>query len=113
MSSKKPDDQNKQVRDVMVEAAQMQLASTTAAVKFWTSWAEATSKFTQNVSQELARIADEGNASDDVVVRLADLNHQYLRELSDLPNAAATQFSRDLAKFKQKSARQRVSKVKE
>jgi hypothetical protein len=113
MSSKKPDDQNKQVRDVMIEAAQMQLASTTAAVKFWASWAEATSKFTQNISQELARITDEGTASDDVVVRLADLNLQYLRELSELPKAAATQFSSDLEKFKQKGPRQRVAKVKE
>jgi Flp pilus assembly protein TadG len=113
MSTNRTDDQNKQVRDVMVEAAQIQLASTTAAVKFWASWADATSKFTHNVSQELARIADEGTTSDDVLVRFADLNRQYLRELSELPQAVATQFSGDLENFERKRPRTRAAKVKE
>jgi hypothetical protein len=113
MSTKKNDDQNKQVRDVMVEAAQIQLASTTSAVKFWASWAEATGKFTEDVSQELARIADEGTTSDDILVRFADLNRRYLRELSELPQAVASQFSSDLEKFKKKGPRTRVAKVKE
>ena len=50
MASVRTEDQNKQIRDVMVEAARIQLASLTATIKFWSSWAEATSKFSQCIS---------------------------------------------------------------
>ena len=123
MSANENDEQNRQdndeqdkqtqVRDVIVEAAKMQLASTNAAVKFWVSWAEATSKYTQNVSQELARIVDEGTTAGEVVTRFADLNREYLRELSDLPQVAATQLSDEMEKFRQKGPRTRAAKVKE
>lgn len=113
MESVRTDDQNQQIRDVMVEAAKIQLASLTATVKFWSSWAEATSKFSESISQELSQIADRVTVSNDDLVRFADLNREYLRALSELPNAVATQFNSDLVKFKSKGPRTRSAKVKE
>ena len=113
MASVRTEDQNKQIRDVMVEAAQIQLASLTATVKFWSSWAEATSKFSQSISQELAQLADRVTVSNDDLVRFADLNREYLRALSELPNTVATQFNGDLEKFRPKGPRTRSAKVKD
>lgn len=113
MASVRTEDQNTQIRDVMVEAAQIQLASLTATVKFWSSWAEATSKFSQSISQELSQIADRVTVSNDDLVRFADLNREYLRALSELPNTVATQFNADLEKFRPKGPRTRAAKAKD
>jgi len=106
-------EQTKQLRDLTVEAARVQLAAITSMVKFWAGWAQSADRYTQGISEELARIS-EGGESDSVITRLGDLTREYLRELGKLPSVAAEQFGGEIEKLsKAKGPRTRAARAKE
>lgn len=98
MSSPAPESSDRQVRDVLIEAARTQLAAVTAATRFWAGWAEVADKYAQGISDELARIDAEGEAGD-LVGRLSDLTREYLRDLSELPSVSVERFNSELEKI--------------
>jgi|GEM_PF-2340992 hypothetical protein len=103
----------RELRDLTVEAARVQLAAMTSVVKFWAGWAQSAEKYTQALSDELARVDEEGTKSDTAISRLSDLTREYLRELGKLPGIAAEQFSGEIEKLsKRKAPRQRVANIK-
>jgi hypothetical protein len=83
----------------MIEAARTQLAAITAVTKFWAGWAESADKYSRAISQELTSITDGEANSKEAIARLSDLTREYLRELTELPNAAVRQFSDDMEKL--------------
>lgn len=106
--------QTKELRDLTVEAARVQLAAITSMVKFWAGWAQSAEKYTQGISDELARISEGEGESNSTLTRLGDLTREYLRELGKLPSVAAEQFSGEIDKLsKPKGPRNRVAKAKE
>jgi hypothetical protein len=115
-SSKNSEDSSqkvKELRDLTVEAARVQLAAMSSVVKFWSGWAQSAEKYTQALSEELAKIDEEGTKPDTALSRLGDLTREYLRDLGKLPSAAADQFSSEIDKLsKPKTARARVARVK-
>jgi len=89
--------QSETARDVMVHIARIQLASLTAASKFFAGWAQSADRLVQAVSGELrARIHGE-TASTELAEHLAAISTEHLHELTALPNAAVRQFNRELA----------------
>lgn len=117
MSPEATGKQDEQVRDVLVEAAQAQLAAVTAAVKFWSGWAQSAEKYAQAVSDEVARISEVkegGKQAGDIVGRMADLTREYLRNLTELPNVAVKHFNSELEKVgRPKTKRTRAARVKD
>lgn len=106
--------QTEQLREVLVEAAQTQLAAITAAVRFWAGWTQSAEKYAQALSDELARINEEGKQTGDLVGRLSDLTREYLRNLTELPNAAVKHFNSELEKVgRPRSKRSRAARVKD
>jgi hypothetical protein len=111
-TSRSTSKQSEQLRDVLVEAAQTQLAAITAAITFWSGWAQSAEKYAQTVSAELAKI-NEGAPTGDLVGRLTDLTRAYVRNLTTLPTAAVAQFTNELDKVgKPKTRRTRAARVK-
>jgi|SRR5215216_875787 len=121
MASKTSSDQSadsstatKQLQDLTVEAARVQLAAMTSMIKFWAGWAQSAEKLTQGINNELDRISEGQPESDSLLTRLGDLTREYLRELGKLPNLAAEQFSAEIDKLSRpKGPPTRVAKAKE
>ncbi len=74
MATKASNEKTKEIRDLMIEAARLQLAGLTSVVKFWAGWAQAADKYTQAMSDEVARISEGSVESNDIVGRLSDLS---------------------------------------
>jgi hypothetical protein len=84
-------------RDVVLHLARIQLASITAASKFFAGWAQSADRYVQAVSSELrARIHGE-LASTELAEHLAAISTEHLHELTALPNVAVRQFNKELA----------------
>lgn len=106
--------QTDEIQKLMIEAARTQLAAISAATRFWAGWAESAHKYTEAISEELAKISEGGASSQDVVGRLSDLTREYLRNLTELPNEAVRQFSGDMEKLtKPQAKRARTAKAKD
>jgi hypothetical protein len=102
-----------QVRGVLVEAAQTQLAAVTAVIKFWSGWAESADKYTRAVNAELAELEQRGEAGD-TVGRLTDLTREYLRSMTQLPSLAVKEFNSQLETIgKPKPKRARAARAKD
>ena len=66
------------------------------------------------LSDELAKIDEDGTKIDTALNRFSDLTREYLRDLSKLPNIAAEQFSAEIDRLsKLKTPRIRVARAKE
>jgi hypothetical protein len=84
-------------RDVVTHIARIQLASITAASKFFSGWAVSADRYVQAVNGELrARLHGE-TQSTELAERLAAISTEHLHELTALPNVAVRQFNRELA----------------
>jgi hypothetical protein len=114
MATQKADEQSNDVRDIMIEAARLQLAGLSSITKFWSGWADAADKYAQALGDELTKIDEGSTKSKEIVGRLADLSREYLRNISKLPGAAVEQFNNETNKLaKSKGQRTRVAKAKE
>lgn len=108
-SSKQAD----QLRGVLVEAAQTQLAAVGAVIKFWSGWAESADKYTRAVNAELAKLEQRGETGD-TVGRLSDLTREYLRSMTQLPSLAVKEFNSQLETIgKPKPKRTRAARAKD
>lgn len=114
MASETSSTQSDDIQKLIIEAARTQLAAISAATKFWAGWAQSADKYAQSLSDELARISEGNTDSKEVVGRLTDLTREYLRNLSELPNLTARQFSGEIEKLGKPAAkRARSAKAKD
>jgi len=86
-----------QVREVLIEAVEVQLAALKAAITFWSDWIDRTSGFVKAATSGLERARDaDKNNSGQILLEMVDAGRESIRTLSDLPRHAAAQFVRDL-----------------
>ena len=85
------------VQELMLETLRIQLATVNAGIAFWSGWVESASKFSLAATEEMVKIRDNGDDSSSVG-RLTDLSRGFLREMTELPEKAAAQFSADVVK---------------
>jgi hypothetical protein len=84
-------------RDVLLHVARIQLASITAASKFFAGWAESADRYVQAVSGELRARMQGETESTALASQLAAVSTEHLHELTALPNVAVRHFNRELA----------------
>lgn len=114
MVSKASSASSQEVQKLFIETARVQLAAVSAAVKFWASWAESAEKYTQALSGELARLSEKEIKTSEIIARTADLTREYVRNLTELPNAALHRFSSEIEKMgSPKGSRQRAARAKD
>jgi hypothetical protein len=102
------------VRDAIIEASRVQLAAITAAGGFWSTWAEFTATYSQEMSEALKQAAGGESDPDAVVALMTDLNRKYLRQLTDLPEVAVKRFNEEVANIETlRAPRRRAGRAKE
>jgi hypothetical protein len=85
-------------RDVVLQVARIQLASITAASKFFAGWAQSADRYVQAISDELRGRVRGETESTELVARLATVSTEHLGEITALPNVAVRHFNRELTK---------------
>jgi hypothetical protein len=85
------------MRELITHGARIQLASITAASKFFAGWAQSTDRYLQAISTELLGRLHGETASNELVGRLATVSNQHLRDVTALPKAAVNHFNKELA----------------
>jgi hypothetical protein len=83
--------------DVVLQIAQIQLASITAMSKFFAGWAQSADRYVQAVSGELRARIQRETESAVLAEHLAAISSEHLCELTSLPDVAVRQFNRELA----------------
>jgi hypothetical protein len=97
------------VRDLLVHATRVQLATLTSVSKFVVGWAQSADRYAQAVSDELLGRARRETAPHELLGRLAMVSSRHLREITGLPTEAVSHFNSELAKRAEPRPRQRQS----
>lgn len=87
------------LRLLLTDAIEVQLAALKAGVSFWTEWIEHTSAFVQSASKTLSSINTDDPKSRDVVLELLDAGRASVRSLTEIPRNTASHFIAELDKF--------------
>lgn len=84
------------LRDALVvvarHTARIQIAALSAAGNALAGWTRAADWFAQSVGSELLRLIDGESDSRESIVRVASATDAHLRDLTELPRAAANHF---------------------
>jgi hypothetical protein len=96
------------VRELLVHATRIQLATLTSLSKFFVGWTQAADRYAQAVSDELLSRAHGETASHELLGRLATVSSRHLRELTALPADAVSHFNSELTKQTKPRQKQRV-----
>ena len=96
------------VRELLVHATRVQLATLTSVSKFFVGWTQAADRYAQAVSDELLSRVQGETAPHELVGRLATVSSQHLREVTALPTDVVSHFNGQLTKQTKPRQRQRA-----
>jgi hypothetical protein len=96
------------VRELLVHATRIQLATLTSLSKFFVGWTQAADRYAQAVSDELLSRAHGETASHELLGRLATVSSRHLREVTALPTDVVSHFNSELTKQTKPRQKQRV-----
>ena len=85
-----------EIREVLINAVEVQLAALKAAVGFWGEWMERTSAFVKTASKSLSTIRSADKDAGQVLLEVVDAGRESMRTMTDLPKKAAERFIDEL-----------------
>ena len=90
------------LRQLLTDAIEVQLAALKAGIGFWSDWVVQTSEFVQSATNSLLRINTEDEKSSDVLLELVDAGRASIRTMTDIPRNTARRFIEELDKIDKK-----------
>jgi hypothetical protein len=84
------------LRQLLTDAIEVQLAALKAGISFWTDWIEETSEFVQSATKALANINAEDAKTRDVLLELVDAGRASVRSMTEIPRNTANKFIEEL-----------------
>lgn len=84
------------LRRLLTDAIEVQLAALKAGITFWTEWIEQTSEFVQSATKSLSEINSEDKKTRDVLLELVDAGRASVRSMTEIPRNTATKFIEEL-----------------
>jgi len=98
MAQPEPDRQA-EIREVLINAVEVQLAALKAAVSFWGEWMERTSAFVKTASKSLSTVRSADKDAGQVLLEVVDAGRESMRTMTELPKKAAERFIDELDKI--------------
>ena len=90
------------LRQLLTDAIEVQLAALKAGIGFWSDWVTQTSEFVQSATNSLLRINSEDEKSRDLLLELVDAGRASIRTMTDIPRNTAVRFIEELDKIDKK-----------
>jgi hypothetical protein len=84
------------VREVLINAVEVELAALNAAVSFWRQWVNHTSDYVTATTRSLGSIRSADKDVNQVLLEMVDASRQTARTMTELPRKAAEDFLREL-----------------
>jgi hypothetical protein len=91
-----------ELRRLLTDAIEVQLAALKAGIGFWTEWIEQTSEFVNTASKTLSSINTDDSQTRDVLLELVDAGRASARSMTEIPRHTATRFIEELDRFEEK-----------
>lgn len=89
------------LRQLLTDAIEVQLAALRAGIGFWTEWIEETSEFVNSATRTLASISSEEQQARDVLLELVDAGRASVRSMTEIPRHTATRFIEELDRIEE------------
>jgi Fic family protein len=93
-----------ELRDLLTDAIEVQLAALKAGISFWSEWIEETSAFVQSATDSLSAINSGDQKTEDVLLELLDRGRESARAMTEIPRHTATRFIEELDAAGEKKA---------
>jgi ERCC4-related helicase len=91
-----------ELRRLLTDAIEVQLAALKAGISFWTEWIEQTSTFVTSASKTLSSINTEDPQAKDLLLELVDAGRASARAMTEIPRHTATRFLEELDRLDEK-----------
>jgi len=101
-----------ELRQLLTDAIEVQLAAFKAGIGFWREWVEQTSEFVKSASSSLRTINSEGHEPKEVLLEVVDAGRASIRSMTELPRHTASRFIEELDAIKKKKSTAGSSRTK-
>lgn len=99
-----------ELRQLLTDAIEVQLAALKAGIGFWSEWIEKTTDFVDTATKTLSNINSDDPQTKDVLLELVDAGRASARSLTEIPRNTATRFLEELDNFEAKKLEAEASK---
>ena len=86
----------KDIRDLMISAAEVQIAGMNAGIGFWTSWVEEANNFSKSAADGLQKLKKNSGDDTNILLGIAEANQAFMRAMLELPRETARRFADEL-----------------
>jgi len=98
------------LRRLLTDAIEVQLAALKAGISFWSEWIEQTSAFVQSATKSLSTINAEDQQAKDLLLELVDAGRASIRSMTEIPRHTATKFIEELDRLEKKKEEEAATK---
>ncbi len=91
-----------QIREVLINAVEVQLAALKAGASFWKEWMERTSAFVKTATKTLSAIRSQDKDAGQLLLEVVDQGRESMRTMTELPRNAAARFIQELDELERK-----------
>jgi hypothetical protein len=85
-----------ELRSLLTDAIEVQLAALKAGISFWSEWIEEASSFVQSATDSLSSINSGSKKTEDALLELLDKGRASARTMTEIPRHTATRFIEEL-----------------
>jgi hypothetical protein len=101
-----------ELRRLLQDAIEVQIAALKAGISFWSEWIEQTSTFVTSATKTLSSINAEEPQAKDMLLELVDAGRTSARAMTEIPRHTATRFLEELDRLEEKKKEEKAAAKK-